>query len=153
MDGRRFGVGLVGGLTFALFIVGISGLVSWGPLSGGATSGASVQVTATSTTNAGTLSATTTPAVVPIAYGQTTTTVSGNMSSINNTVKSLGSNSTAITNAQGYGPANGFSSSLASIARLPTVSRALLLAPILAAFLLGALIYRASMRKSGSEDE
>lgn len=136
MDGRRFGVGLLAGLLFALAIVGTSGLLS----PGGAPSSGSL----TESNSSPTVSTT---ANVPgsAAFGVVTSSTATSTTPLNKILSNL---SSAMSAASGSGPS--FSSNLASMSNLPSLSRALVLAPIAVAALLGALLYRVSTRRHNS---
>ena len=122
---------------FALAIVAASGLLSpGGTLSPGSLTGSSAPSTVSTTAN------------VPGSafFGAITSTTESATSPSN---KSLSSLSSAQGAASGSGTS--FSSNLASINRLPSLSRALVLAPIAIAALLGALLYRVSARRQSSD--
>ena len=140
MDGRRFGVGLVAGLLFALAIVAASGLAS-----GTSSFSLAPANVASSTATSSTVTASTT-ATVPQG---------GLYTSVNTTLSNLSSNaSQASANAaNGNGPTFTVSSSVASIDHQPLLSQALLFAPIAVAVLLGVLLYRISARGRIDNDE
>jgi hypothetical protein len=153
MDGKRFAVGLAAGLLVALAVVAGSGIVttSAAPLYGGLRNAASTSTVVT------TASVTTTGAP-PLAFGTSTNSsekhnLSGNLSSLSSNLNSVNSSTTSATGAQPSSYTPRFSSSLANASQLPTPSRALLLAPILAGFILGALIYRASRSRQEREGD
>ena len=138
MEGRRFGVGLLAGLLFALAIIGTSGLLSPG--------GAPSSATLTESSSSPTVSTT---ANVPQSaiFGAVTSSTASATTPSN---KSLSNLNSALTAASGSGPS--FSSNLASMGSLPSVSRALVLAPIAVAALLGVLLYRVSTRRQNSDE-
>lgn len=146
MEGRRFGVGAAAGLLVALSIVALSGLAA-APVAGPATTtlngGPSSLSTETATTLTGNSAAvygvsTSKSALVPPSTG----------SVANFTGNSAG------TGASGRGPVPAsFTSDLAGLGQLSSPSRALVLAPIVVAALLGALLYRLSGRSQKEPDQ
>ncbi|MDG6900391.1 MAG: hypothetical protein JRM80_00310 [Nitrososphaerota archaeon] len=157
MDGKRFGVGLLAGLLFAIAIVGASGVASSGgflPLSH-ASQGPSTQAATTTQTSTTATSVSRGPAYAVRTTSQPPVPALGNQSdltSLNAAVTSKNSTTTAglmvFGSRQGPSGSPQFSSSLASMGQLSTQYRALLLAPIVAAFLIGALLYRFSHGRS-----
>lgn len=153
MDRRRFGTGLLAGLFFAIAIVGASGVASSGgflPLSH-ASQGSSTQATTTTQTSitatsagggtAYAVSTTSQPPVPALGNQSDLTTLNAEVTSKNSTTTA---GSIVFGSSQGPSGSPQFSSSLASMGQLSTQYRALLLAPIVAAFLIGALLYRFS---------
>ena len=143
MEGGRFGMGLAAALLFALAIVAVSGVVAptAAPVSSTLSSGTSSPRTATtSTVNSG--------AVFGVSTSETTLVVP----SVGNLTSSSGETVNAGSNGQSSGTA-AFTSSLAGIGQLSSLSRALLLAPIAVAVLLGALLYRLSGRSRKEQDQ
>lgn len=147
MDGKRFGVGVVAGLLVALAIVtASSGLGSF--------SGTFNLLAQVSPQAGGPLTTTTASnySVTTIATIQTSTTSgSGPVLSSLNSTKSAFTTSTTNSNPYTLGSAAGgltpiFSSRVDSIARQPLVSNAIILVPVLAAFIFGAVFYFASVR-------
>jgi hypothetical protein len=146
MSGSRFGVGLAAGVFFALAVILVSGAITSAssPLaqiaSRGSASSASM-TTSTLTTMTGT---------VPESVFNT---VPGNQSASGSQsgLSSLSTGSTSAANGQGS-PVAGFSSELATMGQLSTSGRALLLAPLVAAVLIGALFYRASLARREQEE-
>jgi len=147
MSGRRFGVGLAAGVFFALAIVAVSGaFASTSPLFP-SQNGMSA---ATSVTTATTTLSTTTGSVPGIAY----TTGGGQSTTVSQTTANPQSSAnTTAASGQGSASAPKFSSELATMARLSTPARALLLAPVVLALLIGALLYRASLARKEKEDD
>jgi hypothetical protein len=148
MEGKRFGVGLVAGLLLGLVIVTASSGFTFGlngnPLSspyGG--SGSDLKSAQTSTT--------TTPgqSVSPPAQNSTVASVSG----AGHTTTSTTSGSSPATYDKSANSAPGFSSHVGSIAQQPVLTNAIIFLPVLFAFLLGAVLYRASTRREGNAPE
>ena len=143
MSGRRFGVGLAAGVFFALVTIVVSGAVAStsSPLyqSFGHGTAPSAATTATTVITTGTV-----PGVAFVTGGNQSATVS------QTSLKSLSSGS---TNAQGSASSPGFSSEVAAMNQLTTPARAVLLAPVVVALLVGALLYRASLARKQEEDD
>ena len=147
VEGKRFGVGLIAGLLFALAIVAASGVLSSavaplypGPFSGaGAANTASSSVTTTPGNSA--------PPQTAVSTATQAHAACGNLSTQASTASTSYGNSAASDTNSIFGSAGGFSSSLAALDRLSAQSRALLLMPVLVAFLLGALVYRSTRHK------
>ncbi len=142
MDGRRFGIGAAAGLLLALAIVASYGVVSpsaspFSPAQGRNVPAASVTTTATTWPYFWTT-------------GPSATTSQGNLSSLNGNIGPTNPDTTAASNSQSGGLV--FSSSLATANQQPSLSRALMLAPIVVASLLGVLLYRASARSSSDQE-
>jgi hypothetical protein len=148
MEGKRFGAGLVAGLLLGLVIVtassgfafGLNGSLLSNPF-GGAVS--SVKSVATSTT------ATSSQPASPPSQNTPNATLSG---AGRTTTTTATSSSPAVAD---MGLTNGvkFSSHVDSIAQQPILTNAFILLPVLFAFLLGAVIYRASMKREGNTTE
>ncbi len=173
MDGKRFGVGLAAGLLVALAIVGASGLAnspltasfakySAGPAVTTAASSTSFSVTSTSTAVAMTNGVTTTSSSV--MYTATTNTVpEGTLSNVSAATTSTSTESKSVNSSTPQGHTFGTAaqnaatqpSNLANIPTQPVLSTGFVLVPVLVAFLLGALLYRASVgnREKDAEDE
>ncbi len=141
MDGKRFGVGVAAGLLVGLAIVASAG------------SFASLAPTVFAPIQAGGAAVTTTPAIVAVTPQTSTATRSANTTG--QPVYMVTSTSTTVappnpsgtdSNAQNAAISPLFSSNVASIAHQPLVSNAVILVPLLVAFLLGAILYRASGR-------
>lgn len=147
MRGSRFGVGLAAGVLFALAVIVASGAVSSAPSSSHqAPSGGLASATATTST------LTTITGTVPAGVY----TISGNQSSPGSQsgLSSLNSGSTSAANGQNSPSVPKFSSELAAMGQLSTPARALLLTPVIAALLIGALFYRSSLaRRERKEDQ
>ena len=165
MEGKRFAVGLVAGLLVALGVVTAAGglgtapaSVLFGPTSGSAgvttagvatTSATAPQtMTVTATTE---MSATSSSAAIPNATnsGSQTYTVSVTTSSVTSASSPGTNNQNASTTAK----SPNFSSQLDDISKQPPLSNALIFVPVLVAFLLGAVLYRASIRGGASSEE
>jgi len=169
MEGKRFGVGLAAGLMVALALIAVSGGLGSTPVTvfneakGSASPAASTTVTSATMT----LSSTTNlPNVTYTTSGVPTTTGSGENLNTNETFGSAtvttseGASSTsqpsesAATNAASsvgglifnFNSLSGANlpSRLGTIAQQPATSNAEIFAPVLVAFLLGALLYRAA---------
>ena len=161
MDGKRFGVGLAAGLLVALAIVGASG-VGGGSLSASLTKGGAPYSPPGTTTGSTTTSASTTAALVA---NETSNASSGSHAVSSTTVPQSGNTNasavvTAITTTSissstqqvnYFGPAsqNASPSRLASIAVQPALSTAFVAVPVLVALLLGAVLYRVSVKARG----
>ncbi len=164
MEGRRFTVGLVAGLLVALGVVTAAGSfgtspasVLFGPTSGGAavtspemattTATASVTMGVTATT---VMSATSSSAAVPNATNSSSQTY---VVSVTTGATSTSSPATNGQSADTTARTPSFSSQLVNISKQPPLSNALILLPLLVAFLLGAVLYRASVRGRASSEE
>jgi hypothetical protein len=145
MSGSRFGVGLAAGVFFAFAIIIVSGVISSSsPLPQTAINGGSAP-SATSTTS----TLTTMTGTVP---GSVFSTAPGNQTAPGqSSVSSLNSGTTYA--ASGQGSVTGFSSELATMGQLTTSGRVLLLVPLVAAVLVGALFYRASLARREQKEE
>lgn len=147
MDGRRFGFGLAVGFILSLAIIVSAGATAHG-INGPVSVGHSPSFGPVGTTTASVTVTSTTPSylfgTVPVA----TLTTSSNETSVLNNLNSQTTNQKGLVGATSSGPT--FSSNLASAVQLPTTSRALLLAPLAIASILGAALYRAS--RSGKSD-
>jgi hypothetical protein len=138
MDGKRFGVGLAAGLFVGLAIVVGSGGV-----------GASPSIFAALTpAQAGSVASTTTAATATSTASSSTTTPpdysTGGLNGLNSTVTTTSASTTGSQKIL-FGLV-GVSSGLSSISTQPPASNAIIFVPVLVAFLLGAIIYRASNR-------
>jgi len=145
MSGSRFGVGLAAGVFFALAVIAVSGVIaSSSPLPQTANNGSSAT---SATTSTGTL--VTSTGTVP---GSVFSTTPGNQSAPGSQsgVSSLSTGSTSAANGQGS--VTRFSSELATMTQLSTSGRALLLAPVIAAFMIGALFYRTSVARKEQKE-
>jgi hypothetical protein len=144
MGGRRFGLGLAVGFLLSLAIVVAAGVVAQGTISGGLSSGFKTPGSSTSSATV----ATTTPSLSFGVVGATTSVVSTNQTQAINNLNAQTTGTKNIFGASSSVPS--FSSNLASAAQLPALSRALLLAPLVVAAILGAALYRAS--RSAKDD-
>jgi hypothetical protein len=145
MEGKRFGVGLVAGLLFALVIVTASSGFTFGligspfpsPYGGTASSLKSASTSTTATTSQ--------PASPPTQSTQNATFAGSGHSTTTTTTSSSPA-------AADLGPANGakLSSHVDNIAQQPILTNAIIFLPVLFAFLLGAVIYRASIKREGN---
>lgn len=148
MEGKRFGAGLVAGLLLGLVIVTASSGFAYGlngpplsnPFGGVVSSVKSAATTSTSTSS------------------QTASPPSQN--ALNSSVNGAGRATTTTTTSSSpavadLSPASGvkFSSHVDNIAQQPILTNAFILLPVLFAFLLGAVIYRASAKRQGNTTE
>jgi hypothetical protein len=139
MEGKRFGAGLVAGLLLGLVIVTASSGFAFG-LYGSFTSNAGVGL-APSTTAKSTTTASSQP-----QYALNSTLASNGRSTTTTTTGSPPSGADYATlNAPVY------SSHVANIAQQPVLTNAIIFLPVLVAFLLGAVLYRASMKRGGDD--
>lgn len=142
MEGRRFGMGLAAGLLSALAIVAVSGVAA-APFSGTLSNGSP---------SYNSLTATTTTANTGAVFGVSTSQTAPVASSVGNLTGSVGKTVSGGTNGQSSGSA-AFTSGLAGIGGLPSLSLALVLAPVIVAILLGSLLYRLSQRSQRERDQ
>lgn len=140
MQGSRFGVGVAAGVLFALVIVALSGVVAPTPSTPGSGS---------SPYNSRTLITTTANSAG--AY-EVSTTGTAPASSLTNNLTSSASTVNTENSGQSLGPVT-FTSNLAAMGHLSLLSRVVVLAPVVAAVLLGALIYRLSRRSEDESDQ
>jgi hypothetical protein len=163
MDGKRFGIGLAAGLLLGLAIITLSGglgsaPVVFGPLN---PSQAGAAVTATK-------SMTTTVTVTPTLSGSISSSTAKSANPANSTAGSVSnlpsSASTTGTTTSSPGQSDltaqgskekspSYSSRIVSITQQPFLSNAVILVPVILAFLLGAVLYRTSMRSKTNSDE
>lgn len=157
MDGKRFGIGLVAGLLLGLAIVTASGglgsaSVVFGPLSP-SQKGAAETATKTATTTvilSSTLS-TSTGGLPAYSVNQTNST-QGSVSNLPSSVStSTGQSDLNFGGSSAKSPS--YSSRIVSIAQQPLLSNAVIFVPVLVAFLLGAVLYRASRRNEADSVE
>jgi hypothetical protein len=164
MEGIRFGIGLAAGLLVALVVVTVAGGLGVAPASVPFASKGIASTTPAQTSTTATLTAT---AVVTIEASSTSSSRSSATSggsipyavSENATLTTSGSSTSRIssstttpslTNGTGAlsssvtGPS--YSSAIDNIARQPLLSNAVIFVPVLLAFLLGAFLYRVSIR-------
>ncbi len=158
MEGKRFAVGLVAGLLVAVGVVTAAGSLGTAPASVlfGPTSGSAAVTTAgvATTTATAAMSATSGSAAFPNATSSGSQTYTTSVTT--STKASVTSASTPGANGQNADNAAKpptFSSQLVDISRQPPLSNALILVPVLVAFLLGAVLYRASIRDRTSSEE
>ena len=153
MEGKRFGIGLAAGLLVGLAIVtaagGLSSPPSWaGPLlsnsQGAVSTTYSAKMMATTSTTA-TSRTSTTPSLPANVGSANSTQTTNSQTSISVTTASV---PPAPTSNQGStnSASPAFSSRFSAISQQPTILNALILMPVLAAFLLGAILYRVSSR-------
>jgi hypothetical protein len=167
MEGKRFGVGLAAGLLVALAVVTIAGGLGTTPVSvllapkgivGGTsaspTTTATLYATATTVLSSGStsISSATSGASIPqtVSGNETfgvTSTVSGTTASKSSSTAPSLSNAVGTPSSTATGPS--YSSRVDSIANQPLLSNAVILVPVLIAFLLGAFLYRVSTRSRG----
>ena len=147
MEGKRFGAGLVAGLLLGIVIVaassGFASGLNGSPLSsifGGDVS--SVKSTATSTT-----ATTSQPASPPSQNALNATLGAGRATTTTTTGSPAASADMGLTS----GPK--LSSHVDSIAQQPILTNAIIFLPVLFAFLLGAVLYRASTKREGVTTE
>ncbi|MDA4127416.1 MAG: hypothetical protein OK452_09510 [Thaumarchaeota archaeon] len=140
MEGKRFGAGLAAGLLLGLVIVTASSGFSFG-LYGSFTS--SPAGLASDTTVAKSTLSTTTQPISPAS--QNTSNSTANLSGRLTTNTTTGSPPLGATFASSTTPV--FSSHVANIAQQPILTNAVIFLPILVAFLLGAVLYRASTKR------
>ncbi len=157
MEGKRFAVGLAAGLLVALGVVTGAGSlgaapasVLFGPTSGSAAVTPAGVATASATTA---MSATSSSAALPNATnsGSQTYTTSVNTNSTFSVTSSSPGTNDQNTGTAAKSPT--FSSQLVDISNQPPLSNALILVPVLVAFLLGVVLYRASIRDRTSSEE
>jgi hypothetical protein len=148
MEGKRFGAGLAAGLLLALVIVtassgfafGLNGSPLLSPFGGFASS---VKNAETSTTSSTSLPAS------PPSQNATSATLNGAGHTTTTTTTSSSPGLADMASANGVR----FSSHVDSIAQQPILTNAVIFLPILFAFLLGAVLYRASTKREGNTTE
>jgi len=141
MEGKQFGVGMVAGLLVALAVVALSGITpapTASPVSTTLSNGSSPYGTQSVTTNTGAVLAVTTTGTSPVPP------------STSNLSNSTGNSAT--TGNNGEKAVSAFTSSISGIDHLSWLYRVLVVAPIAAAVLLGALLYRLSGRSQRSAE-
>ena len=149
MDGKRFGVGLAAGLIVGLAIVAASGGVGVAPSLFAALSPASKGVMSSTTTVAATSTMSTSTAPPP-DYG--VNGGSGGVTSVTSTATSTSASTNGTQNSI-QGSLVSLSSGLSNISTQSPTSNAIIVVPVLVAFLLGAVLYRASNRGRVGPDE
>ena len=151
MDGKRFGVGLATGLFLGAIIIAATG--GLGTVSGlygtfGSTHLPASQVSSTSTAiQVQTVTASATTSQAPGFAVNTSNSSLNSLGSTTNTASQKADQGVAFSGA-GTPPAP--SSKLASLPQQTVLSNAIVFLPILAALILGAILYRLSNR-NGSE--
>jgi len=180
MEGKRFGVGLAAGLLVGLALVVVSGGLGAGPLAQFSLQNGPAGTTAASSASTLSVTSATTPTVTytvattttnggltpsqssngtRVYTSTSTTTFSTTLTFASSTTSGSPSGQNAATNANG-GITNGFPTSsgnhnptyLENITQQPIVSNAEILAPVLVAFLLGAFLYRVTVREREKSD-
>lgn len=142
MEGIRFGAGLVAGLLLGVVIVtassgfmfGLNGSSLFSPFGGAASSVKSAPTSTISTTSP--------PASQP-SQSASNSTLNG--PGHTTTTTNTGSSPAAADMSSANGPK--FSSHVDSIAQQPILTNALIFLPVMFAFLLGAVLYRASTKR------
>jgi len=178
MEGKRFGVGIAAGLILGLALVAVSGGLGGTPLAQLSPRGGAVSTTTASSTLILTVTATSASTVTYTVATSTTTGGSSIPSQWSNGTKAYTSTSTTtvITSAPASSTSNGTPSEsgatnatsgvtdgafipagnnptrLANIPQQPIVSNAEILVPVLIAFLLGAFLYRVTVRERERSD-
>jgi len=149
MEGKRFGAGLVGGLLFGLVIVAATS---------GFTFGLYGSFTSVNNNQGLQLSSATGAKSTTTSSGQPVSPPSQN--STNSTLYTSGrSNTTTTTSPEPTADAGSvtltpvLSSHVGSIAQQPIIANAIVFLPVLVAFLLGAVLYRASRKGRGDASE
>jgi hypothetical protein len=161
MDGKRFGIGLAAGLLLGLAIVTASGglgsaAVIWGPSLSSSQAG---QFTATTTTNAATTIVTLTSSQSSSTSSQSaksvypTNSTDGSVNNIPSTISTTTSQGQSDLTAGSSAKPPSYSSRIVSISQQPLLSNTVIFVPVLLAFLLGAVLYRASNRSKSKSDE
>ncbi|MDA4127128.1 MAG: hypothetical protein OK452_08020 [Thaumarchaeota archaeon] len=149
MEGKRFAAGLVGGLLLGLVIVTAASGFTFG-LYGSFTSVSSNEGGLLSSTT-GAKSATTTNSLPVSPPSQT---------SPNSTFNTVGGSTTTTTTSPTPSADLGsavntpiLSSHVGNIAQQPILANAIIFLPVLVAFLLGAVLYRASTKRRGEASD
>jgi hypothetical protein len=152
MEGKRFGVGLAAGILLGLAIIAGSGAISspvgvFGSLSNSLNSAPATTFTAAMTTTTETQTQTSSSSTSPaFAGGAVPPPTTGNKTAATTTTASTSQNLPATQAGSSATPRLAFSSRVSSITSQPLLSNAVLIVPILLAFLFGAVLYRASIR-------
>ena len=156
MEGKRFGFGLLAGLFVALVVVGVTGgfgsLSTTGSFSPAAYNVASSTVQSAVSTVTETMISTST--VPPATTGSSSYPVPPNgtsgLAAVSTTVASSTSSGAphgSLSGTTGVSvPGPTYSSRVESMAQQPFLSNAVILVPVLVAFLLAAFLYRLSVR-------
>jgi hypothetical protein len=147
MRGKRFGMGLAAGVLLGVVVVAMSGGLgaSQIPYAPAALNSATSEATATSTT---TYSAEST---VPATTSQGT---SGQNSTLVFSTSVSTITSSTVPSFSAFNAISGLpSSKIAAVAVQNPASNAFLVVPVVVAFLLGAALYRASVKGKGADDK
>ena len=155
MDGKRFGVGLVAGLLLGVAIVAASSGLPTGSLYGsfGPAGQYSVATSATSTSAVtATNSATSTYPIGGTILPPGMNTTKGISTTTSTPVEAVNGGNSSTTFASLASSLSSLSSDVDSMPHQPLVSNAVVFIPIFVAFLLGAVLYRASRPKDEEED-
>jgi hypothetical protein len=150
MEGKRFVAGLVAGLLVGLVIVTASSGFAFGPNSSPFSNTAGGSDLAKSATTS-TTSTSSQPASPPSQNALNST-----LSSVSRSSTTTTSTTSPVPSASDHGgstPAPQFSSRVGSIAQQPILANAFIFLPILIAFLLGAVLYRASTKRRADSSE
>ncbi len=153
MSGMRFGVGIAAGLLLGLAIITASAGVTLGPFASlspaAPTQGTSFGAVTTYTSTAAGTSTTTavqsssTGAPPALVTSPTNSSLSSAVSSTTNPTDQKATNAGTFGSAPS---ANSYSSKLSNLAQQPMLSDAIVFLPVLVAFIVGAILYRASSR-------
>ena len=176
MEGKRFGVGLAAGLLVALAIVTTAGGFGSNPasvlLAPKSNSGMPGTVTTAVTTSSVTQAATTMAAATVTYTASRSSGTAGGYTQQNSTLYPATSTATSTSTASSKTTSNSsnpasigslnsatsqgtpkYSSRIDSLATQPILSNAVILVPVLVAFLLGAFLYRISIRERAAAEE
>ena len=140
MHGKRFGVGLLGGLLLGLVVVASAGFTNLGsfatlsPASGSYEVGRAVTTATTTSASSSTNASAGSVAVPPVASTSSSTSTAATNSSQGSTLNFA---------QAGIGQKN---SNLDNIPSQPLLVNGIVFLPVLVAFLLGAILYRTSKR-------
>ncbi len=146
MEGKRFGFGLAVGLLLGVAIITASG--GLGALSPGVPQYYNFSKGATTTTYTGTTAVTSSqPIDAAVGHQTTTTTIAASQTIPGN------SSNTGLNGMSSGVTTPAYSSRVESIPHQPLLIDALVFVPVLVAFLLGAVLYRASYRNREHPDE
>jgi hypothetical protein len=176
MEGKRFGVGLAAGLLVALALITTAGgfgsnpaSVLLAPISNGGTTKAIATASMSSTV---TQTVTTTTAATATYTLSRSSGTAGGYTQQNSTLYPATSTATSTSTASSKTTSNSsnpasigslnsatsqgtpkYSSRIDSLATQPILSNAVILVPVLVAFLLGAFLYRISIRERAAGEE
>lgn len=148
MDGKRFAIGLIAGLLVGLAIVTAAGGLGsplYAPLlpSAYVTNGGEVTVPQTTTTNSVAFTVSSSTSKSNATFGSTVP-IQGSLNSSSGSVSSSTTSPDLAALKAMNSAVTPLSSQLASIPQQPPLSNAIILVPVLLAFLLGTVLYRAS---------